>query len=504
MATIGLRTHRLTIERLKGIRDLDEISFEDKPLTGIFGPNGIGKSTILQALAAAYSPPTDCAAADFGQFFPRLTTDIWNGTKFSIDHTYKTGTVEATGTIEYRKGAVTTRWKPLHNKRPERHVTYVPIRTCLPDLEAYSSHDLTNAVPTTLTSAEDNRVRKAAGAILNCKYTAMAKLSVPGEPKKQYISLTRQDIGGIEYPSVVMGAGEQRLLRLLDAVENTRANGLILVDELDLMMHGDALKKLISYLTDRCTKRKQQLVFTSHREELLDLKDQINIRHLHPLKGKHHCYPNTDPDSLHRLTGKRKRPLEVFVEDDVADAIVSHVASELGMSRHVQVIRFGAGSNCFSVLAGLLIKGESCENSLFVLDGDDPETTGNKTACIDKACTGNDAVAVARRAKMATRVTDFALPPDNHPEQYLHGLICGVPAADLTKAELEIQEAATEIVNPPDKHGFIYHLVKTLGDDRVVQLARVIPLAARHHDWGAYTQPVRDWLTTKKAALHLP
>src|SRR5512147_708568 len=98
MATVGLRTHRLTIERLKGIRGLDEISFEDKPLTGIFGPNGIGKSTILQALAAAYSPPAGCTAAEFSQFFPRLTNDIWNGTKFIIAHTYKTGAVEATGT----------------------------------------------------------------------------------------------------------------------------------------------------------------------------------------------------------------------------------------------------------------------------------------------------------------------------------------------------------------------------------------------------------------------
>src|ERR1039457_2608562 len=111
MPTVGLRTHKLSIERLKGIRDLDEISFEDKPLTGIFGPNGIGKSTILQALAGAYSPPANCWAVTFKQVFPRLADDAWNGTKFTIDHTFKIGDVEAKGTIEYRKGSVTTRWK---------------------------------------------------------------------------------------------------------------------------------------------------------------------------------------------------------------------------------------------------------------------------------------------------------------------------------------------------------------------------------------------------------
>ena len=80
MPTTGLRTHKLAIERLKGIRGLDEISFEDKPLTGIFGPNGIGKSTVLQALASAYGAPAGCVALDYKRFFPPLAADIWNGT----------------------------------------------------------------------------------------------------------------------------------------------------------------------------------------------------------------------------------------------------------------------------------------------------------------------------------------------------------------------------------------------------------------------------------------
>src|SRR5688572_3801551 len=113
MPTVGLRTHRLMIERLKGIRGLEEISFEDKPLTGIFGPNGIGKSTILQALAAAYCAPTGCAEAPhYKQFFPPLANDIWNGTKFIVDHTYTTGAAEARGQVEYRKGTVNTQWTP--------------------------------------------------------------------------------------------------------------------------------------------------------------------------------------------------------------------------------------------------------------------------------------------------------------------------------------------------------------------------------------------------------
>lgn len=503
MPTFALRTHKLAIERLKGIRGLDEISFEDKPLTGIFGPNGIGKSTVLHALAAAYRTPKG-AESNYKQYFPPLAADVWNGTRFVIDHTFLVGKNEARGEIEYRKGTATTEWTPDVPDRPLRYLIYVGVKTCLPDLEAYESHDLTKAVATARTDEIDIQVREAAGKILNCQYTAMATLAISGEPDKKYTSLTRQDIGGIEYPSVVMGAGEQRLFKLLYAVESSHDDGLILVDELDLLLHGDALKRLISHLGERCRTKRLQLVFTSHREELLSLKDQINVRHLWPQAGKHYCYSNTDPDSLHRLTGNRERRLEIFVEDDLAVAVVSHVAGELGMSRYVKIIPFGAAKNCFTVFAGLLIKGETCEDSLFILDGDEYETAAKKQEQIGVACSGNDAQSKTRRDTIASRTVDFVLPAGVKPEPFIHGLIIAQNPQPMSAPEKEIHHVATGIVNPQDTHDFVDKVVETLGDNRDAQLARLIPLAAKHADWVAYTKPVRDWLTARKTALHLP
>jgi len=503
MPSFALRTHKLSIERLKGIRGLDEISFEDKPLTGIFGPNGVGKSTVLHALACAYGAPRG-TASNYRQFFPPLAADVWNGTRFIIDHTYVTGNSTAQGPVEYRKGTVTTDWTPDVGNRPLRYMAYVGVRSCLPDLEAYDSHDLTRAVATPCTEEIDERVRTAAGRILNCTYTAMATLAIPGEPDKKYTSLTRQDIGGIEYPSVVMGAGEQRLFRLLYVVERSHDDGLILVDELDLLMHGDALKKLIKYLNVRCQAKRLQLVFTSHREELLSLKAQINIRHLWPQAGKHCCYSNTDPDSLGRLSGRQTKTLEVFVEDDLGGAIVSHVAGELEMSRHVRIIPFGAAKNCFSVFAGLLIKGETCENSLFILDGDEYETAAQKQEQINAACSGNDEPARSRRETIAAKTTDFVLPAGIKPERFIHGLIIAQDPQTLSATEKEIHQVAIGIVNPLDTHEFVDKVVETLGENRDAQLARLIPLAAKHANWNAYTQPVRDWLITRKTSLNLP
>ena len=505
MPAIAQRTHKLAIERLKGIRDLTEISFEDKPLTGIFGPNCIGKSTILHALAAAYSAPDGCSAAHYKQFFPPLVDDAWNGTRFAIEHSYVTEAGNLVrGAVEYRKGIVTTWWTPTINRRPQRHVVFIGIKSCLPDLELYPWHDLTGAVTTPCADNVDNRVREAAGAILNWNYTHLATVTLPHQPKRRYRALTRQDLGGHAYSSVTMGAGEQRLIRLLYAIERTRKNGLILVDELDLLLHGDALKKFVAYLFERCVARDQQVVFTSHREELLSLKEQINIRHIYPQGGKHYCYTNTDPDSLHRLTGTRVRPLEIFVEDDVAETMVDRVAEALGMGRHVQTIRFGPASNCFTVLAGLLLKGDPCDRSLFVLDGDVYAVPGDRQREIDRACTGNGAHEAALRAKMPALIKDFVVPAGMNLEARLHQMICSQPIAAMEPAEAEVAGLAAGIVHPLDQHGYIYHLVRGLGEDRQAQLTRVVRLTAKHADWPAFTAPVRDWLTSKKAELNLP
>lgn len=505
MASTGQRTHSLSIDRLKGIRNLVAISFEDKPLTGIFGPNCVGKSTILHALATAYSAPEGCvAAANYRAFFPPLSDDVWNGTRFVINHTYSTGQITAQGTVEYRKGTATTWWCPIINSRPQRHVTYVGIKSCVPDLEAYVSHDLRHPNLTPCIGAPDRRVMEAASKILNHNYTAIAELTLRNNHRRHYSVLTRGDLGGQSYPSVTMGAGEQRLIRLLYAFEQTRKKGLILVDELDLMLHGDALKKLITYLYDKCVEREQQLVFTSHREELLSLTDHINIRHIHPLDGKHFCYANTDPDSMHRMTGTRVRPLELFVEDYVAEAIANRVAETLGMGRYVQTTRFGPASNCFTVLTGLLVKGEPCDRCLFVLDGDVYLDPVKRKDQINAACSGEGARERAFRVRMPALIKDFVLPNGSNPEAYLHYMICNQPVDTLETSDKEVVDLAKTIMCPADQHGYIYYLVKALGDDRQAQLTRVVRLASKHQDWSAFTAPIREWLSTKKTELALP
>jgi RecA/RadA recombinase len=503
------RTHRIAIDRLKGIQQLAEISLEDKPITGIFGPNGNGKSTVLHALAAAYQAPEQANKHHYWDFFPKLNEDLWNGTRFTVTHSGNLVTGPAFEAYEeqYSKGTATTRWKPMEVRRPIREVVYIGLKSCIPALERYSWHDLSGAISTPVADKPDQRALSAVGKILNSNYIAASRLSLVNFPKRDYITFERSDCG--TYSSVTMGAGEQRLFEMLSIIERTRRYALILIDEIDVLLHGDALRKLIWYLYTHCKKsaNEKQIVFTSHREELLGLQEWINIRHLYRdvtnSPACHRCFASTDPDSLRRLTGKQERPLEVFVEDDFAEAIVSQIAMELGIPRHVRIIRFGSSQNCFPVLAGLLIKGEKCDNSLFVLHGDvhlDPNERQNH---INSACTGDDKRAVRIRSEMSSRIRDFVLPAARKPEAFLHGLIIAQNPNTMSPAEKEIHRVATEIVNAGDTHQFIGKLVEILGENRDVQITRVIPLAAKHAGWATYTERVREWLLARKLALNL-
>lgn len=503
------RTHKIAIAQLKGIRQLDEITFEDKPITGIFGANGNGKSTVLHALAAAYQAPASAKGHHYLSFFPKLAHDVWNGARFTLTHSGTLGSGAAFQNAEdaYSKGTVTTRWRPTETRRPIREVVYIGLRSCLPALEQYASHDLSGAILTPITDRPEQRALAALGGILNGNYTSASRLTLPDYPTRKYVTFERSDCGS--YPSVTMGAGEQRLFEMLCIVERTRKHALILIDEIDVLLHGDALRKLVRYLHDHCcdASKQKQVVFTSHREELLHLSEWVNVRHLHrddtQTPPRHRSFASTDPDSLRRLTGRQERRIEIFVEDDLAETVIRQIAMDLGVPRHLKVIRFGSSENCFPVLAGLLIKGETCENSLFVLDGDvhlDPADRQNR---IDAACTGNDARAVQIRLAMPAKIRDLGLPAGLKPEYYLHQLIVAQDPSVLSPSEKEIHQVASEIVNPGNSHRFINLLVETLGENRSVQLTRVIPLAAKHAGWPAYTNQVREWLEQRKTALGL-
>lgn len=503
-------THTLSIKKLKGISSLDEIRFDEKPLTAILGPNGCGKSTILHALACCYKPPegADQENWQFRDFFTPTTDATWAGSSLEMVYSYREGANQFLNVkTPYRKSA--DRWSPRYANRPERHLRFIGIKSCVPRIEEESYTSAINYQ--TEVHADADLIMAKMGTVFNRAYN---ELNIHrAHMGRRYPGLA---LDGTRYSALAMGAGEQRVLEILSAVFNAPKYGLILIDEIDLLLHTAALTKLIGILFQRAQDKSLQIVFTTHREAILELTDMVSIKHIHtvktvppltvpptPVQTKTYCFSNTKPDALRRLTGQQDRPLEIFVEDEMALAIVEHELFRLGMKRVANITPYGAATNCFTLAAGLILSGGHDVNSqLFLLDGDLYLTPELQLERANAVLSGTEAHAVARRQCCLQGIRKLCAQADAPPapEAQLHRMIRNLPRQQ-DEGVNEIIDLAVGIEAVDDTHSFIGLIVQTLNVLRPVGLSTIVNVAALSPVWELYVAELREWLMARQAGL---
>lgn len=257
--------HSLSIKKLKGITSLDEIRFDEKPLTAILGPNGCGKSTILHALACCYKAPEEFEVlkTQFSEYFTPTTDATWSGSSLAMTHTYRNGTV-VHNQVETNYRKVIDRWAPRYPSRPERYVRFIGIKTCVPRIEEETKKSA--IVYQTAPHTDSDLIRAKIATVFNRAYNELNIHET--DNGRRYPGLALE---GTRYSSLAMGAGEQRVLEILSAVFRAPRYALILIDEIDLLLHTAALKELIKIIYDRAVERSLQIIFTTHREAILEL-----------------------------------------------------------------------------------------------------------------------------------------------------------------------------------------------------------------------------------------
>lgn len=489
------KLHFAKIKRLKNIVELDEIRFDEKPLTAILGPNGCGKSTILHALASSYKPGEGSPQLNhkFSDWFTPNTDATWAGSEFFLEVEYREGRDVLTHTQRYRKDG--DRWAPKYERRPERHVTFIGIGSCVPRIE---EERLTSMIRYNTNANADEAsllIRRHLGTIFNRRYD---ELNTHQAGRKTYRGVAH---GGTRYSSLSMGAGEQRVLQILTQVFSAPRYGLVLIDEIDLLLHTDALKKMIVILAERAADRSLQIVFTTHREAILEMENQISIKHLFQAPDRTLCLSGTKPDALRRLTGHQLRPLEIFVEDSVASAIVEHELSALNMKRHAEVTMYGAAVNLFTVAAGLSLLGaEAFPNTLFLQDGDRYVTDDDRRTRLDAVLTGTEARAVARKRAILSAVAKFAGADLASPEVSLHLMVSTLDLGAHAE-NAEIITLAREIEAVADNHSFTYQIIQTLDLEPHVGIAKIVAVASLSDLWPPYVAELRAWLVARRAQV---
>jgi Fe-S cluster assembly ATPase SufC len=494
MSTNQQRIHCLKIKQLKSLKDV-EISFEEKAVTAILGPNGNGKSTILHALACCYKPINQEITTNykFSDFFLPNPDAQWQGSELTLFHTYRNDKDVVKDERVYAKNS--DRWTPRYSRRPERHVYYLGIDKCVPLIESEKQQTRVNYITTPLADHLTETLLTKASYIFNKTYTALNQHNAG--KGKTYIGV---ESNGTRYSALSMSAGEQKVFLLLETIFKADKYSLILIDEIDLLLHDCAVQRLLEVAVTRANDKHLQIVFTTHRESILELSSLLNVRHIFNTTSKTLCFNETKPDAIHRLTGKQQRDIEVFVEDDLAVAIVKKIVSNLKIQRYVDIKQFGAAANCFTIISGFLLTGENCNNKLFILDGDVFNSLFEKQNQINKVLTGNGEDIKTLKNDALQHIKQLIIPENTKPEKYLHSLIIKMNDSDNEEFN-EIIEVAKSISVVDDSHRYISYIIARLNYERSVGLAKIIDLISTHPEWKNYISEVYEWLSPKVEQL---
>lgn len=479
--------------KLKNLREFI-ITFDGKPVVGIFGPNGCGKSSILHALACLYHPKSGKKedTHKFSDYFKSDEFNNWCGSSVSFRYYFRNGRDSRIADKTYTKRG--TRWIREYKKRPDRDIYFIGLKTCVPDIELESKNRSTvNTRRDPNAIAYSDKVMRDASMIMGRKYVDYFNSAYGG---KKYITVEKDD--STKYKSLSMGAGEQRVFKILQTFYEAPKYSLILIDEIDLTLHTSALTCLMNRIVSIAKEKNLQVVFTSHREELMNRND-IDVRHIFQTPTKTLCLSNTTPACVDRMTGIAKCPLDIFVEDKVSKNIITKLLLQKGINRRVNIEVFGAITNAFTVASGLYMIGKLTENIAVVTDGDNYRDHDSKIVQLEKYFSGTEVDVIQKRESIVKHILQYTVEADHiAPELYIWQTLTESDRAN------DIVAAAKSIQYVDDSHHYLTDMIVCLNLDYHVGLVQVINEFAEHTEkWNRYVSDISEWLDNRIEALQL-
>lgn len=503
-------------KKLKGLNQLT-LTFGDKRVMGIFGPNGCGKSTILHTLACLYQPyfkSKERKQADgskksekvfinylgqiyktFNNFFVSVEDNNWDDSEISYT-LWVENPIPQKSEIKKTIKKKPSRWNIEYPKRVQRDVFLLSISDNVPDIETETRANV--AFAGTVRKQQVESIQSLASLIMQCRYSdyeVKKKKTKGGSDPKSYITCKRN---GIECTSLSLGAGEQKLFRLLEILVNAPEYSLILIDEIELTLHGAALDRMINEMVKIADRKELQIVFTSHSLKLAKRKD-IEIRYILPRDGAQtQCYNVVSPECERLMSGEVENGLLIFVEDTVAQAIVKKIAKEEKITKDVTVIPVGDVMNVYRAVAGMVVsKTMDPERVVGVIDGDRDVAEKEKESHAEKLVSGNDANSIETRRILPTLMKGFHPDAKKAPEEMMYDMLlnCGI--------DDELIDVAKTLNYVADHHDYVTELMKKTGQTEDVVLVEIMNIISKHPNWSNYTEEVRNCIRERKAALTL-
>jgi len=352
-----------------GLRGITELSLRfDYPVTAIAGRNGCGKSTILALAALAfhspdgYHPPnalggrrgsSTCTYYTFSNFFYRGPGDA-PVTGLNIRWTYR-------GTQPVALQKRTEKWMH-YDRRPKRPVHFVGMMRAVPAFEypALRGHFKPSARPKRrLLSPE---YLSCLGGIMGRTYERASVLTA----SKYSVRTVRSSS---EYSSFNMGSGEDLLVDLLWVLQEAWPGSLIVVEEVELGLHPEAVSRLAEVLQEVALQKGLQIIVSTHSRYFID-SVPVQARILLQRFGGHHevTYQPTTQYAMGEMSGVCDPELFIYCEDVFARRLIE-ASIPTNVRRRCRVIPVGSKSElCDQVRFHHLVEEQA--KYLVVWDGD--------------------------------------------------------------------------------------------------------------------------------------
>jgi len=497
----------ITINELQRLRNIT-VNFEQAGVTAIMGANGSGKTTLLQALACVYRKSSQIqiehSTYTYEEFFKPYEGNDWNGASYQVKFYGREGE------IDYSKNE--SKWTPRPQNRTERYVKYVSILDCAPHQEKENKRVILPFEKQELQSrpAKKRSLLMGVSGALNKNYTD-AGIGVKADGLKHflYAKTTRQDGTNLEYPSHYMGAGEQKIIYLMNEVIRAPRSALILIEELDISLHESAIRSLINFLSSEAEQRNLQIVFTTHWLGVQEFAQDINIVSLfeEPENKTIVLRDGFDPQFVHNLDGRYAslRQIRVWTEDPFAGKVLSYIAREKGVIQYLEIKHFGSIQNAYTVAAAVSLFNENLDRTIIVTDGDECLLPAQKQTQINHSLSGEGGLADEQREKALRLVVDLAAPDNSNPEKVILDMCRTCEGSDNFPVWLRdnlrwIDQQALAI----DGKEAIHQLGLHMGISQSQLEDSLIQEASKSTQWCEYVAPFVEKLSDAVVNIGLP
>jgi len=416
---------RLEWLEIKGIRGWKGQRIElDFPIVAIVGENGVGKSTVLQAMASVYKG--DQFASDF---FPDTPWDRVRGATIeaSIREGEKGSTVSSV-----RKP--TNRWRG-NPERIQRVVEYIDLRRIQPISARTGYARLAKSQnKETKFEAFDEATLDRLSHVMARKYEN-ARLAITEFDETRSVPVLQRD--GSSFSGFHGGAGETAMAELLK--RRVQKYSIVLIDEVETSLHPRIQRRLVRDLANLCRDIECQFVLTTHSPYVLsELPSEARIYIMDGSAGKQ-IIKGVSPDFAMTKMDEEPHPeADIYAEDPRSAQLLKEIiiSRDRDLIGRLQFIPYGAAS-VGRALGQMLDKFP--RPSMVFLDGDQAVSPG----CI--LLPGGDA---------PERVVFEGLSEKN----------CVGIASRISRSESEVIDACTSAMTLADHHDW----VRYAGDRLVV------------------------------------